>query len=100
MANVEQVAENIHKAFKGIGTDEKRLIKEIVAVDNQTRQLVKEKYLTLYGKTMEEDLKNEISGKFLEGVLALLEQHDSFEAKNLRNAIHVILNLKQKINMR
>jgi hypothetical protein len=89
MINVEQVAESIHKSFKGMGTDEKRLIKEIVSVDNQTRQQVKEKYLTLFGKSLEEDLKNEIGGKFLDGVLALLEQHDIYEAKNLRNAVLV-----------
>ncbi len=58
-------------------------------MNNATRQLLKERYLALFGKTLEHDLKSEISGRFLDGVLALLEQHDIYEAKNLRNAIHV-----------
>ena len=58
--------------LKGIGTDENRLIKEIVTHSNGARQLIKEKYLTMYGKKLEEDIKSEIKGNFLTGVLALL----------------------------
>ena len=47
---VEEAAINLHKAMQGIGTDEKSLIKEIVSHNNAFRQLVKEKYMTLYGK--------------------------------------------------
>ena len=93
---------NCHKIFiimttiSRIGTDEARLIKEITGHNNAQRQLIKQQYLTLYGKvffeiflfkliwkwfnfdaniskkTLEEDIKSEISGKFLTGVLALL----------------------------
>jgi len=48
------------------------LIKEIVTHSNGARQLIKEKYLTMYGKKLEEDIKSEIKGNFLTGVLALL----------------------------
>ena len=47
---VEDAARSLHKAMAGIGTDEKRLIKEIVTHSNSFRQLIKEKYLNLYGK--------------------------------------------------
>ena len=33
-----------------IGTDEARLIKEIVSHKNEQRQLIKQKYMTLYGQ--------------------------------------------------
>jgi hypothetical protein len=33
-----------------IGTDEARLIKEIIGHNNAQRQLIKKQYLTLYGK--------------------------------------------------
>ncbi len=33
-----------------IGTDEARLIKEIVGHNNAQRQLIKQKYMSLYGK--------------------------------------------------
>ena len=43
--------------------------------------------MTMYGHTLEEDLKKEISGNFLKGVLALLTPTDEYEAQCLRNAI-------------
>ena len=36
--------------MEGIGADKDRIIKEIITHSNSFRQLVKEKYLTLYGK--------------------------------------------------
>jgi hypothetical protein len=36
--------------MEGIGSDKERIIKEIVSHPNAFRQLVKEKYFTLYGK--------------------------------------------------
>ena len=38
-------------------------------------------------KKLEDDIKSEISGHFLDGVLALLEPSDQYEVKCLRNAI-------------
>jgi hypothetical protein len=90
MEHAEEVAKSLNKAFKGIGTDESRLIKEIVNHSNGQRQLIKKQYMTMYGKTLEEDVKKEISGNFQKGVLSLLEPVDEFEARHLRNAIHGI----------
>jgi hypothetical protein len=48
--------------MKGLGTNEDRLIKEIVTHSNSQRQLIKQQYLTMYGKTLEEHIESEISG--------------------------------------
>jgi hypothetical protein len=50
MSNIEEAAKSLNKAMKGIGTDESRLIKEIVSHTNGTRQLIKKQYITLFGK--------------------------------------------------
>ncbi len=50
MEQAEESAKSLNKAMKGFGTDETRLIKEIVGQSNGQRQLIKEKYLALYGK--------------------------------------------------
>ncbi len=84
---MEEIAKSIHKAFKGIGTDESRLIKEIVGHSNAQRQQIKQHYLTIYGKILEEDVKKETSGNFEKGLLALLEPIDEYEARQLNNAI-------------
>ena len=61
-----QIAESIAKSFKtamkGIGCDEKRIIKEILSLNNDQRQVVKHAYQTMYGHTLEEDLKSELKG--------------------------------------
>ena len=86
----EESAKSIHKAFEGIGTDESRLIKEIVNHSNSQRQQIKQHYKTMYGRTLEEDVKKELSGNFEKAVLALLEPVDEYEARQLRNAVHGI----------
>lgn len=40
-------------------------------------------------KTLEEDLKKEISGNFLNGVLALLQTTEEYEAQCVREAVKV-----------
>ena len=80
----------MNKAFKGIGTDEKLVIKELVEHTNQQRQQIKEKYLELYGKTLEHDLKSELKGNFEDVAVALLKPRFEYDAENLRKAIHGI----------
>lgn len=60
MSNIEEAAKSLNKAMKGIGTDESRLIKEIVSHTNGTRQLIKKQYITLFGKVkiIEKNLNN------------------------------------------
>ena len=87
--DAEKSAKNLHKAFKGIGTDENLVIKELVEHTNQKRQQIKEKYFELYGKTLEHDLKSELSGNFEEVAVALLKPRFEYDAENLHNAIHV-----------
>ena len=91
-AEAEESAKSFHKAMKGIGTDEKRIIKEIIEHTNAQRQLIKEKYQNMYGHTLEQDLKSELNGNFEDVVVALLEPRVHYEAHCLRNAIHVLFN--------
>jgi hypothetical protein len=76
--------------MKGIGTDEKRIIREIIEHTNAQRQLIKQKYQIMYGHSLEQDLKSELSGNFEDVVIALLEPSLEYEARCLRDAIHVI----------
>lgn len=96
----EQIAESFHTAMKGFGSDEKRIIKEISSITNDQRQLVKEKYLLMYGKKLEQDLKSELRGDFEDIIIALLKPRFEYEAECLRDAIkgfgtreHVIIEL-------
>lgn len=83
----EESAKSLKKAMKGLGTDEKRIIKELTTHNIAQRQAIKKEYLTMYGKTLEEDLKSEISGHFLKSCNALLMYTDEYEANCLKDAM-------------
>jgi hypothetical protein len=52
LSQMEEVAKSFNTAMKGIGTDEDRIIREISKYNNIQRQLIKSKYLTLFGKVV------------------------------------------------
>jgi len=46
----EEAAKSLRKAMQGLGTDEKRIIKELCSHTLAQRQAIKTEYLTMYGK--------------------------------------------------
>lgn len=94
--SIDDSAKILHNAMRGIGTNEGKIIKEICDHNNKQRQEIKQAYVRLFNKTLEEDLKSEISGHFLDGVLLLLKQTDEFEAECAYDAIKGI-GTKEKI---
>lgn len=58
---------------------------------NQQRQIVKEKYLNMYGHTLDEDLKAELNGCFEDIIVALLKPRFEYEAECIRKAISVFI---------
>jgi annexin A7/11 len=87
--DAEEAAKSFKKAMKGIGTDEKRIIKEMLAFSNAQRQVIKDKYYNMYGKTLEEDLKSELNGNFENIVIALLKPRFVYEAECMNKAMKV-----------
>lgn len=85
--NPELVAASLYKSMKGLGTDEKCIINELTSHTNDQLQLVKEKYFILYGKTLKEDLKSDLSFHFKDVCVGLLEPTREYEAHKLKNAI-------------
>ncbi|RNA19585.1 annexin A13 [Brachionus plicatilis] len=84
MDQYESAAQRFRKAMKGIGTDESRLTNEITSHSNEQLQKIKKVYRTMYEKSLEEDIKSEIDGNFLETILGLLEPVEEYES----NIIH------------
>jgi hypothetical protein len=50
MDQAEEAAKQLRKAMKGIGTDESKVIKVITSHRNGARQLIKQQYMTMYGR--------------------------------------------------
>ncbi|XP_066479577.1 annexin A13 [Tiliqua scincoides] len=80
-------AKKLHKACKGMGTDEKVIIEILSNHSSGQRQQIKQKYKDMYGKDLPEVLKGELSGNFEKTALALLDQPWEYDARELRKAM-------------
>ncbi|XP_044150831.1 annexin A13 [Bufo gargarizans] len=85
--NAEGDAKKLHKACKGLGTDEKVIIDVLANRSSEQRQQIKQKFKTMYGKELEKVLKSDLSGDFEKTVLALLDRPCEFDARELRKAL-------------
>ncbi|XP_060631830.2 annexin A13 [Anolis sagrei] len=85
--NAEQDAKKLHKACKGLGTNEQVIIEILSYRSSDQRQQIKQKYKALYHKELEEVLKGDLSGNFEKAALALLDQPWEYDAKQLRKAM-------------
>lgn len=66
------VANRIHSAMAGAGTNDKRLIRLIVTRRGRDLSMVKHYFLKKHGKTIEQMVKGDTSGDYKEMLLALL----------------------------
>nr|XP_033790772.1 annexin A13 isoform X2 [Geotrypetes seraphini] len=85
--DAERDAKKLHKACKGMGTDEKTIIEILSNRSSDQRQEVKVKFKSMYGKDLEDVLKSDLSGNFEKTALALLDRPCEFDARELRKAM-------------
>jgi hypothetical protein len=85
--NSDQDAQTLRNAMKGAGTDEMAIIKVLAYRSNEQRLEIKMKFKTLFGKELEDELKGELSGHFLQVVLALLQPAIMYDAEELHRAM-------------
>jgi len=83
----ETDAKVLYKAMKGLGTDEKTIISIVAFRSSAQLQQVAEKFVTMYGKTLEAWLKSELSGKFESCVLGRFYQPLGYQAYVCRKAM-------------
>ncbi|XP_042695820.1 annexin A13 isoform X1 [Centrocercus urophasianus] len=85
--DAERDAKKLHRACKGAGTDEKKIIEVLSSRTSEERQQIKQKYKALYGKDLEKVLKGDLSGNFEKAVLALLDLPCEYKARELHKAM-------------
>lgn len=85
--DVEGAAEKIYKACKGLGTTESDITEVVCSINNAQRQVLREKYLAMYGEDLMDRLKSELSGKFQDVIIGLLTPPDEYLADWLRWAL-------------
>lgn len=85
--NAKHDAEVLHKAMKGIGTDEDVILMLLTARTNEQRQEIKAAYKKAYGKDLVSALKSELGGLFESLIVALMTPSVLFDATQLHKAI-------------
>jgi len=85
--NPEAVAEDLRKAMKGLGTDEKAIIEALANITNDQRLTLKAAFKQMYGRDLIDDLKSELGGKLEKVVLALMTPAVFYDARELRAAM-------------
>uniref|UniRef100_A0A3P8RNE5 Annexin n=1 Tax=Amphiprion percula TaxID=161767 RepID=A0A3P8RNE5_AMPPE len=85
--NAKHDAEVLHKAMKGIGTDEDTILMLLTARSNDQRQQIKAAYKKAYGKDLVSALKSELGGLFESLIVALMTPPVSYDASKLHKAL-------------
>ncbi|CAH8858630.1 unnamed protein product [Trichobilharzia szidati] len=79
--------ERLRKAMAGLGTDEAELIEVMGHRTAEQRQIIVQKYRSLYGKDLASKFKSEISGHFYDTMEALCMTPAEFDASELYRAM-------------
>ena len=86
-SEIQDCVDKLHNAIKGLGTDEATLIKVTVEHPLKIRLKIKEQYKKSYGEDLFDVLKSEISGDFLDLMLALYTDIYEFDAEQCHKSI-------------
>uniref|UniRef100_A0A674ME20 Annexin n=1 Tax=Takifugu rubripes TaxID=31033 RepID=A0A674ME20_TAKRU len=85
--NAKQDAEFLHKAMKGIGTDEDAILMLLSSRSNDQRQQIKAAYKKTYGKDLVSALKSELGGLLESLIVALMTPPIEYDASQLHKAL-------------
>jgi len=81
------VAHNLHHAMKGVGTDEKEIIKEIAGLNKHEIAAVKEAYNKNHGSDLIKKVESETSFNFRQALVSLLLEPAEFDARTLHESM-------------
>ena len=84
---VDEDAAALRKAMKGLGTDEKAIIKIIANRTNRERLAMIESFKRQFNRDLIKDLKSELSGKFEDATLALFKDPIEYDCYSLNLAM-------------
>jgi len=79
-------AERLKSAMDGSGTNDKAIVDILGHRTNAQRQQIKESFLKLYGKDLEQALKDELDGEFENLIVAMLTETSEYDAECLMKA--------------
>lgn len=85
--DVDADCEALNSAMEGLGTNEDLITETITMRSNAQRLEVKEKFSQMFGKRLEDALKDELGGNYEDCVLAMFKSPTELDATELHDAI-------------
>jgi hypothetical protein len=85
--NAEQDAKAIREAMKGAGTNEAAITNILAFRSTEQRVEIRQKYKTLIGKALEDELEGELSGKYRQVIKALLLESIAYDVEECHRAM-------------
>jgi len=85
--HVVNAADAVHKAFKGMGTDDTAFIQTVTSLRANELAQLNQAYKAQFGKDIVEAIEKELSGKYKELAIGLVKGSPATEAHALRKAI-------------
>ena len=86
-SKIDADAAALRKAMKGLGTDEKAIIKIIANRTNRERLAMIDSFKKQFNRDLIKDLKSELSGNFENATLALFQDPITYDCQSLKNAM-------------
>jgi annexin A7/11 len=83
----DQDAKDLRDAMKGVGTDEKALIKIICNRSRQQLQAIEVAFKAKYGKELKKEIKSEVSGNFRKVLVYRFKNQFEMKRKGLMKAV-------------
>ncbi|XP_021961654.1 annexin A13 [Folsomia candida] len=83
----EAACKKLYDGMKGLGTEENVIVEVIGSHTNEQRQEIKDKYKTMYGKDLCEDLESELGGSFSKIVSALMKPPEEYIIECVKSSI-------------
>ena len=80
-------AKNLQAAMRGVGTNEKALIKVAASHNFVEREQIAKAYMGCFGEPLEAKLKKELNGKLEALMIPMFEDRYVFWAKEIKEAI-------------
>ncbi|XP_065346305.1 annexin B9-like [Cloeon dipterum] len=86
-AELDADANALHEAMKGLGTNEEAIITILANRTNGQRLLIADRFESLFGKKLVDELKKELGGSFEDVTLGCMMSLDRYFAQELHDAM-------------
>ncbi|CAG7830130.1 unnamed protein product [Allacma fusca] len=93
----EDASKQLREAMSGLGTNEAIIIDVVTAHNYEQRQIIRDKFKTMYGQDVDKDLESELGGTFAKVITGLMQDPEEYLMEQVNSAIKGIGTNERKL---